>query len=66
MVELTTDEVASLQKVLYRERRRLTDLERMAKRRGVWDTPKDEDEFNSRDNDIRVLRGLLDRHHDGR
>jgi hypothetical protein len=66
VIELTPDEVTSLQKFLYRERRRLADLERMAKRRGVWDTPKDEEEFNSRDNDIRVLRDLLDRHHDGR
>jgi hypothetical protein len=61
MVELTSDEVTSLQKVLYRERRRMADLERMAKRRGVWDTPRDEDEFHALDHDMRVLRGLLDR-----
>jgi hypothetical protein len=61
MVELTDEEVASMQKVLYRERRRMADLERMAKIRGAWTSEKDEAEYSAIADDVQVVRGLLDR-----
>ena len=61
MIELSNEEVAALQKILYRERRRMADIDRMARVRGVWASEKDEAEYNAIADDVHVVRGLLDR-----